>query len=122
MHLFSIDGQKAFNADKRIKKRLILTENLITEMLCYSPGQGTVAHHHISEDEVFYVVEGRGVITVGDNVYEVGPTSVVFAPAPEPHSLQAADDSRMVVMYVRSPGRNATRTGVLVQDEQVAAE
>lgn len=39
--------------------------------------------------------------------YDVEPTRLVFAPAGPPHALEAADDSRMVVIYVRSPGRQA---------------
>ena len=66
------------------------------------------------EDEVFYCIEGRGTISVDDEVYQVSANELVFAPVTSRHGIQAADDSRLVVIYFRSPGRNAARTGIVV--------
>lgn len=37
-------------------------------------------HIHTAEDELFFVLEGRHVFTVGDTEYETGPGDVVFVP------------------------------------------
>lgn len=113
-NLLSIGDLTEFREARRIKKRLILTENMTSELLCYEPGQGTAVHHHVKEDEVFYCIEGRGTITVDDEVYQVSANELVFAPVTSHHGLQAADDSRFVVIYFRSPGRKAARTGIVV--------
>ncbi len=113
-NLLSIKDLTEFREARRIKKRLILTENMTSELLCYEPGQGTAVHHHVKEDEVFYCIEGRGTISVDDDVYQVSANELVFAPVTSRHGIQAADDSRLVVIYFRSPGRKAAKTGIVV--------
>ena len=116
-NLLSIGELTEFREARRIKKRLILTENMSSELLCYEPGQGTAVHHHVKEDEVFYCIEGSGTISVDDEVYEVTANQLVFAPVTSHHGIQAADDSRFVVIYFRSPGRKAARTGIVVDTD-----
>lgn len=120
MHAITVRDLVEFDSGKRIKKRVVLTENLVTELLCYEPGQGTVTHHHVREDEAFYVIEGRGTITVDGVVHAVGPTDLVFAPSPLDHALQAAADSRFVVIYFRAPGRKSARPGIVATVGQPA--
>ena len=38
-----------------------------------------------TEDEVYYVIAGRGRVTVGDDARDVGPGSIVFVAAGVPH-------------------------------------
>ena len=43
---------------------------------------GWVAFHaHAREDEIFYVLSGRGVLRLGDSVQEIGPGDCVSCPA-----------------------------------------
>jgi mannose-6-phosphate isomerase-like protein (cupin superfamily) len=46
----------------------------------------TPLHVHENEDELFYVIEGEHVFTVGDEELEGGPGAVVFAPRRVPHA------------------------------------
>ena len=46
----------------------------------------TPLHLHANEDELFYVIEGEHVFTVGDEEFSAGPGAVVFAPRQVPHS------------------------------------
>lgn len=46
------------------------------------PGSvGCPFHWHAREDEVFYVLRGRGVLRYGDTVREVGPGDCISCPA-----------------------------------------
>ncbi len=90
---------------KRIRKRVFLSDDLVSELVCYEPAQGTPVHHHPRQDEIFYVIEGRGTMSVGEEVIEVAAGSAVFVPATEPHGVTAADDSRLVLMFFKAPGR-----------------
>jgi mannose-6-phosphate isomerase-like protein (cupin superfamily) len=49
-----------------------------------APGQPDMQEPH-TEDEVYYVITGRGRITVGVEVRDVQPGSVVFVKAGVPH-------------------------------------
>ncbi len=46
----------------------------------------TPAHVHEREDELFYVLAGEHVITVGGEEHHVGPGDLVFAPRGVPHA------------------------------------
>jgi mannose-6-phosphate isomerase-like protein (cupin superfamily) len=46
----------------------------------------TPAHVHEREDELFYVLEGEHVFTVGGEEFPVGPGGLVFAPRGVPHA------------------------------------
>ena len=46
------------------------------------PGHTTCPfHYHMLEDEVFYVLRGRGVLRYGDSLREIGPGDCVACPA-----------------------------------------
>ncbi len=112
MNSLTIGDLVEFDAARRIKKKILHTERMVSDLLCYEPGQGTVVHHHLTDDEAFYVIDGRGTITVGAEAHVVGPTSLVFAPMGEEHGIQAAADSRLVIIYFRAPGRKTSRPGL----------
>ena len=46
----------------------------------------TPLHVHDNEHELFFVLEGEHVFTVGDNDFRVGPGGLVFAPRGVPHA------------------------------------
>jgi mannose-6-phosphate isomerase-like protein (cupin superfamily) len=66
------------------------------------PLADTPLHVHAREDELFYVLDGRHVIEVGDEEFQVGPGGMVFAPRGIPHSQRRAEPGvgRLLVMTV----------------------
>ncbi len=46
----------------------------------------TPLHVHANEDELFYVIEGEHVFTVGEEEFPAGPGAVVFAPRQVAHA------------------------------------
>jgi mannose-6-phosphate isomerase-like protein (cupin superfamily) len=72
----------------------------------YVLGAGTVDRQlpH-GEDEVYHVVSGRGRITVGEEVHEVGPGSVVYVGATVPHRFHdIAEELRILVFFAPPEG------------------
>ena len=51
-----------------------------------------------TEDEVYYVVSGRAKVTVGDEVRDVGPGSIIFVAAAVPHTFH--DIREDLVLFV----------------------
>jgi mannose-6-phosphate isomerase-like protein (cupin superfamily) len=57
------------------------------------------------EDEVYYVVEGRGRITVGKEVREVSPGSVVHVARTVPHRFHdIVEDMHILVVFAPAEG------------------
>jgi mannose-6-phosphate isomerase-like protein (cupin superfamily) len=46
---------------------------------------------HKDKEQTFFILEGRGWVTVGNETKEVGPYDVVFVPRNTPHTTKAAD-------------------------------
>lgn len=52
------------------------------------------------QDEVYFVVSGRGAITVGNETTAVARGSVVYVPAGTPHKFHhIAEDLRVMVVF-----------------------
>ena len=99
-----------YSNEARVNMKFIESKDLHTRMNCYEPGQVTPFHVHPNDDEVIYCVEGRGAITFADRPnapLEVG--TVISLPAGLPHGIEAAKDSRMVVIYTTNAGYTSER-------------
>ena len=90
-------------ADKRRVRKKILSEPLL------EPGQGTQEHFHKTQEEIYYIVEGSGSITIDGETTAVKGGDMVFSPADVPHSIAAAEDERMVMFFVKGPGQTMAR-------------
>ena len=63
-----------------------------------------------TEDEVYYVVSGRGRVTVGEDVRDVQPGSIVFVAAAVPHRFHdIAEDLTLFVAFGPAEGSRAIR-------------
>lgn len=100
----------AFSADARINKEIMTTSGLEIRMNCYEPGQATPMHKHPDEEEVLYIVEGRGrVFFDGRDDLAVSAGELVCLPADQFHGIAAAESSRMVLIYFMKPGYRSVR-------------
>ena len=65
-----------------------------------------------SEDELYYVVSGRGVVTVGVETRPVVPGSMVFVPATVPHRFHdIAQRLELLVVFGPAEGDRGLRAG-----------
>ena len=53
MEHLEIMQQLEFSPVKQVRKKLIASENMVAELVCYEPGQATVPHLHPRQDEIF---------------------------------------------------------------------
>ena len=61
---------------------------------------GPALHVHHHQDEIFYVVEGRFRIRVGDETHEVGPGDTVFGARGVPHAfVNLTETARLLLTF-----------------------
>ena len=107
----NINDLKKYSSDARVNQPLLDSKDLVTRMNCYEPGQVTPFHVHPDDDEVIYCVEGRGAITFEKLApVPMVPGSLISLPAGLPHGIEAAKDSRMVVIYTTNAGYTSVRS------------
>lgn len=71
------------------------------------PGHDSTQHHyHDADEELLYIISGRGIACIGEDELEVGPGDFMGFPAPSPaHSLTNPFDEALV--YLMGGERNA---------------
>jgi uncharacterized RmlC-like cupin family protein len=95
--------------DWGLTKDLVGPERMGSEMIRlkiteYQPGFTHKLHMHPSQEEVIFVLEGRGITETREDKIEIGPGSVVFVPAGVYHAtvnLSTTEPLRAVI--VKSP-------------------
>ena len=104
MLTMSVTDMIEFTDKRRVRKKLVSQSNLESELVCYEPGQGTREHFHKDQEEIYYIIEGSGSITIGGETTPVKAGDIIFSPADTPHSI-ATENERMVMIFVKGPGR-----------------
>lgn len=65
------------------------------------PGVASVPFHfHMREDEVFFVLSGRGVLRYGDALHDIGPGDCIRCPAGTKVAHQIANDGEVDLVYL----------------------
>ena len=106
----NINDVKRFSPQARVNLPLIKSKDLIVRMNCYEPGQITPPHIHPDHDEVIFCIEGRGAARFEDReAVPLLPGSIVNLPAGELHWIEAAPDSRMVLVYAAGADYTSVR-------------
>ena len=108
MEHLKIMQQLEFSPAKQVRKKLISSENLVAELVCYEPGQSTVPHLHPRQDEIFYVIEGKGTIVIGEEEVPVSAGSVVYGPLGVRHGIRADAGGRLALIFIKGPGSKGT--------------
>jgi mannose-6-phosphate isomerase-like protein (cupin superfamily) len=61
-----------------------------------------------TEDEVYYVLAGRGVLRIGESEHPVGPGSLAYVPARAEHRFHdIAADLELLVFFAPAEGSRA---------------
>lgn len=63
------------------------------------PAGGTDPQGPHTEDEVYHVVSGRAMITVGDGERAIGPGSVIFVPADTVHRFHDITEDLVILVF-----------------------
>ncbi len=90
-------------ADKFYKTTLFQAKHLMIGLNCLEPGQIQKVHTHQDQDKFYYVVEGVGNFTVGEETSEAGAGHVVWAEASVPHGVENKGSERLVILMGIAP-------------------
>jgi quercetin dioxygenase-like cupin family protein len=78
------------------------SEHATAVHLTLEPGE-SLKRHITPVDVFFYMLEGRGVVEIGDEKQEVGPDTLVESPARIPHCWYNESDQTLRVLVVKVP-------------------
>ena len=92
-----------FASGKFAKVDLARGDHLLAGLNCFEPGQAQAVHAHAGADKFYLVLEGKARMRVGTEEAEVGPGTLVWAPAGVPHGVLHAE-ARCVMLIGMSVG------------------
>jgi mannose-6-phosphate isomerase-like protein (cupin superfamily) len=101
--LGEIDAGRA--AERRLYHEFLRVPDLSAGLYVLDVGATDPQSPH-TEDELYYVVAGRGVVTVGDEQGPVTAGSLVFVPATVPHRFGEIVE-RLEILVIFGPAEGA---------------
>jgi quercetin dioxygenase-like cupin family protein len=82
--------------------KLYDTEHAQVMHLTLAPGQ-SLKRHITPVDVFFYVLEGKGIVEIGDEQQEVGPDTLIDSPARIVHCWYNQSDAPLRILVVKVP-------------------
>jgi quercetin dioxygenase-like cupin family protein len=90
-------------AEKFYKTTLWQGEHVMIGMNCLEPGQSQKTHAHEGADKFYFVLEGLGKFTVGDEEQEAATGALVVAPSGIPHGVSNNGSERLSLLVAIAP-------------------
>ena len=78
--------------------------NLVFRKRALKPGSA-IGYHLQAEDEIYYVLSGRGSMTIDDKTFDVGPGDAILTRPGSSHGLKqvGAEDLVIMINYEQAP-------------------
>lgn len=92
------------NAEKFYKTTLWQGEHVMVGLNCLEPNQTQSVHAHQGADKIYFVLEGRGRFTIGEEGREADAGTLVLAPAGVPHGVTNTGAERLSLLVAIAPG------------------
>lgn len=67
------------------------------------PGCAVTPHYHKQVEEIYYILSGKGVMTVGDERHEVSAGDAVYIPRGHRHTLENTGAEHIRLLLVCGP-------------------
>ncbi|HBB18379.1 MAG TPA: hypothetical protein DCZ97_15780 [Syntrophus sp. (in: bacteria)] len=108
MHYVKEKEVKGLDLPGRNWKKLIDPEtsgcrNMIFGVVTFPPGSDPGTHVHVGEEEIIYVISGKGETRVADKVYPLEPGVTVFTEPGIAHGVKTLGKDPLVLVSVFSP-------------------
>ncbi len=103
METVNIPDAIEFSEEKMRKNSLFDSPNLFYDTYCLLPDQSQKVHAHEGSDKVYYVLEGTGHFTIGEEKQDLTQGQAVIARAGEPHGVRNASNENLVLLVTMAP-------------------
>jgi quercetin dioxygenase-like cupin family protein len=94
------------SAEKFFKTTLWQGQQMMVGLNCLEPGQTQKLHAHTGADKFYFVLEGAGLFTVGDEERNAKTGTVITAPSGIQHGVTNSGSERLTLLVAISPPPN----------------
>ena len=78
-----------------------------------TPGQTTIKHLHKTSEEIYYITQGKGVMYLEDESFEMAIGDSVVIPPETAHQITNTGDIDLIILCCCSPSYNHNDTVIL---------
>jgi quercetin dioxygenase-like cupin family protein len=103
MFVKQVSSCARFSPDKMTKSTLARGEFLFVGLNSFEPDQEHASHAHEGQDKLYVILEGSGVVQVGEQVELLSVGDIAFASSGVLHSIRNPGPHRLVVMVALAP-------------------
>jgi mannose-6-phosphate isomerase-like protein (cupin superfamily) len=103
MFVKKVAGLATFSPDKMTKSSVAKGDFLFAGLNSFEPGQEHALHAHAGQDKLYFILEGSGIVQVGEQTESLSEGDAAFAPSGIPHSIRNPGPGRLVVMAILAP-------------------
>ena len=107
MSFHDTSAVRRFDDAKMQKINLFETPQMFCDVYCLEPGQEQKVHSHDGATKFYYVIEGHGTFTVGDEERRLEPGHVAASQPGEAHGVRNDSGERLVLLVAMGPNPNA---------------
>lgn len=102
MDLLKVQELEEFSSENLIKKVPFIDEKMRVILLFLDPNQELPLHQHENSHELFYVIEGEGMLMMGEEEHRIERGNLALAPMGTRHGLKTTQ-SQMKILAVQAP-------------------
>jgi mannose-6-phosphate isomerase-like protein (cupin superfamily) len=103
MKVVNVKDQVQFKSEKMNKVSLFDSDRFFCDVYCLEPGQVQKVHAHEGSDKIYYLLEGKGHITVGTEEKELAAGEITMAPSGEVHGVVNHTQEPLVILVFMAP-------------------
>ena len=92
-----------FDAGKATKADLVRGGTMFLGLNCFEAGQSQKVHAHAGADKFYLILSGNASMVVGSEIRDVGPGTLVWAPADVPHGVARAYQRTVMLVGLAPP-------------------
>jgi quercetin dioxygenase-like cupin family protein len=93
----------SFQSNEYFKTTLFENEHVLLGLNCLEPGQVTEKHAHEVQLRFYLVLEGTGLVSVGDSETRAAPGTVIWIPAGHTHKVVNTGSQNMILLVGMAP-------------------
>src|SRR5262245_6887334 len=103
MFVKRLSGYATFAPEKMTKSTLAQGEFLFVGLNSFEPDQEHASHAHEGQDKLYLILEGSGMVQIGEQTEFLFAGDAAFAPSGVVHSIRNPGPHRLVVMTIMAP-------------------
>jgi mannose-6-phosphate isomerase-like protein (cupin superfamily) len=103
MFIKKVSSMATFAPGKMTKSTVAQGDFLLAGLNSFEAGQEHAPHVHDGQDKLYFILEGSGIVQVGDETELLSAGDAAFAPSGVIHSMRNPGPQRLVVMAILAP-------------------